>query len=170
MPENGNGRDTGVTDERPRRGPPFGNTNGFTTGTSLLKRAAKAKLRPRHRKIAVEVANRLTEHLGGRENISEAQRIIIAITARQCGRLDKVHRCYDRLLKGNPDLYAKPGALHKIDSMLGPMEQRVVSNLVTLGLKRISKPRDIYSWQSPGEGDGDGGDNGKADGDGQGEG
>src|SRR5262249_55541427 len=116
-------------------GAPFGNRNGFRNGQTYLARAKKRRLRVRQRRIVLEVMSRLTEDIGGSENISEAQRIIVAIVAKQCGRLDKVHRCYDTLMRKHKELQGSPGALHKMDTMLGPMEQRIVSNLRELGLK-----------------------------------
>jgi hypothetical protein len=152
---------TGTAESQPKRGPgaPRFNQNGFKTGYVAIRRARKTKLRIRQRRIIVEVAARLTEDLGGAESLSEAQRLIVMIVSRQCGRLDKVHRVYDRLMRANPDLLTKPGALHRIDSAIAPMEQRLISNLNVLGLKRTAKVRDIFDWQTGAEnGDGENGD------------
>jgi len=160
---NGNGTSSQsreqVQPERPRRGPPFGNSNGFRTGSAVMKRAGRGKFSARQRRLVVDVARRLTDDLGARSELSTAQKLIIGIISKQVGRLDKMHRVHDRLLRDNPELNDKPGALSRIDAVLAPVEQRVISNLNVLGLKRIVKPRDIYDWQHGAEnGDGENGD------------
>jgi hypothetical protein len=83
--------------KRKRGGQP-GNMNGFNSRVTLLKRAAsRGKLRGRQKRIRVEVTARLIDDLGGMQNISEAQRIVVGIIARQFGRLDRKHRCYDTI-------------------------------------------------------------------------
>src|SRR5262245_39291686 len=90
----------------PKRKPggPVGNMHGIKTGAYLLRRASGPRLHIRQRRVVTEVAARLTDDLGGAENLSEAQRVIIAIVSRQCGRLDKMHRAYDQLMRKHKQL------------------------------------------------------------------
>jgi hypothetical protein len=125
-----------------------GNTNGFVSGITYL-RDAKEGNRPAYdsKRVARRFARGLIEDLGG-EDVLTAQKLeIIDHLRRDKETLNDLYACRDEILESKPQVRRNIGALAKLDAFIAPVQTRIVSNLIRLGLERVAKTIELAPWE-----------------------
>jgi hypothetical protein len=132
-----------------RRGAPLGNLNGFKSGSTYM-RQAKAGDRPADdsKVIARRFARALIEDLGGKGMLSAQKREIIDHLKRDRETLQDLHAAKDEIFELQPKLRRNIAAIAKIDQAIAPVQQRVVNNLLRLGLERVVREIEIAPWET----------------------
>jgi hypothetical protein len=135
-----------------RRGAPDGNLNNFQNGSSYMQKARRGDLPAVGSKTAARrFAKALIADLGGKELLSAAKLEIIDHLKRDKETLEDMLACRDELLL-SPKLKKNIAVLAKLDNFINPVQVRICSNLVRLGLERVVREIEIAPWEQPVEG------------------
>ena len=123
-----------------KRGAPVGNKNNLQHGaySQDIERARKRRLRGSAKRLQIETLAAVLADQGNLDDLPMTLQFVCRRFSRRVGRLHRMDRAEDKLIRKNPKLKDNPSALAKLYELSRPLENDAIADAKIIGFVRVA--------------------------------